>query len=109
MNTDDLKKTLDYIQENNSWENGPSVYDRGRYAFKYIDICYDTRSLDDVTPCHIWNISLRSGGNYITFEEQYCTFEFIKSILDKPYIEVGNLLKENKVFGEVDLLGDVSV
>lgn len=100
MNTEDLKKTLDYIQEHNSWENMVDAADNNRHIYKYVDIniCYDTRDTDDGRDPHVWyvKISLRDGGKVKEFREAECTFENIKKFLDLPIMEASKQMKDNK-------------
>lgn len=100
MNSGELKEFLDYMQKNHSWEHMHELLsNKPTPIFKYIDICYDTRDLDRVTPFHVWSISLReSSKERITFQEEACNLEFIKKVLSLPYSRVKNYIKEDKVF-----------
>ena len=70
MNSQELKDLLDYIQKNNSWEHMAEAFDRDRYVFKYIDICYDTREGTSTKSYPVWSITLRQSRNEcITFQE----------------------------------------
>lgn len=96
MNYEDLKKLLDYIQENNSWENMYDCHKRDRYTFKYVDVCIDTRDDDpDISYCHqhVWHIKLRNGGMSKSFRD--ATFDDIKKFLDQPMKEVAKQLEED--------------
>lgn len=98
MTTQELKELLDYIQENNSWENMMDAMDRDRHIYKYIDIniCYDTRDTNDGKDPHIWyiKISLRDGGKIKEFRENECTLENIKKFLDLPIQEASKQMQD---------------
>ncbi len=92
MNSSDLKKLLDYIQENNSWENMYQNFERNRYCFKYIRIYYDTReNLNNEE--HVWWIQLDNGIDCkISLRDK--SFEECKRILDLPREEIIKLFKK---------------
>ena len=94
MDSYDLKRLLDYIQENNSWEHMYKNVNKDRYCFKYIRIYYDTReNLENEE--HVWLIQLDNGkGNKISLRDK--SFEECKQILDLPRKEIFKLFhKEN--------------
>lgn len=93
MNSQELKDLLDYIQKNNSWEYMSEAFDKDRYVFKYIDICYDTREGTTAKEHHVWSITLRQSNNeFITFQED--EIKEIYKFLDKPMKEVSEILKQ---------------
>lgn len=94
MNSYDLKRLLDYIQENNSWEHMYKNINKDRYCFKYIRIYYDTReNLENEE--HVWFIQLDNGkGKKNSLRDK--SFEECKQILDLPRKEIFKLFdKEN--------------
>ena len=94
MNSYDLKRLLDYIQENNSWEHMYKNINTDRYCFKHIRIYYDTReNLENEE--HVWFIQLDNGkGEKISLRDK--SFEECKQILDLPRKEIFKLFdKEN--------------
>lgn len=103
MNSKELMKTLDYIQDNYSWEymikNMIADEKERHIIFKYVDVCYDTREIDNVTPFHVWSITLRvNSKETITFREHKCNLDYIKQVLNKPYDELYNLAVQNTIF-----------
>jgi hypothetical protein len=100
MTSQDLKDLLDYIQENNSWENMMDCADNDRRIYKYIDlnICWDTRDTNDGNDPHLWwvNVKLRDGRDEKLFEEHECTLDNIKAFLDLPSLEAKKQLTERK-------------
>ena len=101
MNSQELKDLLDYIQKNNSWEHMAEAFDRDRYVFKYIDICYDTREGTSTKSYPVWSITLRQSRNEcITFQED--ELKDIYKFLDKPMKEVANILKQKAKEQEKD-------
>lgn len=91
MNSSDLKKLLDYIQENNSWEHMYQNLKKNRYCFKYIRIYYDTReNLENEE--HVWFIQLDNGkGEKISLRDK--SFEECKQILDLPSEDIIKLFE----------------
>lgn len=86
MNSYDLKRLLDYIQENNSWEHMYQNIEKDRFCFKYIRICYDTRE-NLKNEEHVWWIQLDNGkGCKISLIDK--SFEQCKQILDLPRKEI---------------------
>ena len=91
MNSSDLKKLLDYIQENNSCEHMYQSLKKNRYCFKYIRIYYDTReNLENEE--HVWWIQLDNGKNSkISLRDK--SFEECKQILDLPREDIIKLFE----------------
>ena len=100
MTSQDLKDLLDYIQENNSWENMMDALDNDRAIYKYIDIniCWDTRDTNDGRDPHLWwmKIKLRNSGKEKLFTEHECTLENVKAFLDLSIKEANKQSKESK-------------
>lgn len=93
MNYDDLLKLLNYIQENNSWENMYDCHNRDRYCYKYVRVSVDTREhLDSVASEHVWHIILENGEMIKAFRD--ATFEEIKAFLDLPMKEASKQLEK---------------
>lgn len=70
-----------------------------RHIFKYIDICYDTRDIDNVTPFHVWKITLRqSNKETLTFSESKCNYKFITKTLSMNYNKLRELIEKQYVF-----------
>lgn len=93
MNYEDLKKLLDYIQENNSWENMYECHQRNRYSFKYVRVYIDTRERADNEE-NVWFVRLENGGYVKDFRD--ATFEEIKKFLDLPAKEVVKQLEDKR-------------
>lgn len=47
-------RLLQYIFQNNGWANAYDIYERNRYAIKYVDACFDSRD------GKVWLIKFRS-------------------------------------------------
>lgn len=93
MNYEDLTKILNYIQENNSWENMYKCQKQDRYAFKYVRVYIDTRERTDNEE-NVWFIRLENGGYVKDFRD--ATFEEIKTFLDLPIKEVIKQLEDKR-------------
>lgn len=99
MDSKELKDTLDFIQKYHSWENMMDAAEHKRHIFKYIDICYDTRGIDNVTPFHVWSITLRqSSKETLTFSESKCNLKFIIKTLSGDYNKLSKLIRKNTIF-----------
>ncbi len=64
MTPDKLIELLNYIMQNNSWQNlYVNACEKHRPCFKYIDFSFDTRD------GHIWQITFRENGAF-NFKEK---------------------------------------
>lgn len=94
MNSKELAELLDYIQENNSWENMWKLLDKDRYCFKYVRIDYDTRE-NMADEDHVWHVTLDNGKDQRIFLRDK-TLEECKAVLDLPRKEIMKLFAKEK-------------
>lgn len=90
MNPKQLYNLLEYIMQNNSWQNlYENACEKKRKCFKYLDLSFDTRD------GHIWQIRFREDGAFNLAAEKTFKIESeddVKAIYE--FLDEVRLIKE---------------